>query len=322
MHAISGNGDGGIVSHLLLKSRAVVCASKEEWLETRRTGIGGSEAAAIVLGVTHWSSRYAVWQEKTGKAERSDMQTSPQLWGHLLEPVIARRYETVTGRVLVNPGQYTIARSIECPFMFATHDRLIVKAEGHDGPGILSVKNVDKDKAIHWRDGAPLDYQIQLQHEFAVSGASWGSFAILVGGNDFQTFDVEANPGFIEKLKADCFKFWGQVERDEEPEIDGSEATFEALKRRFPDDDGETVELPPESADWDVKLVQAENEIAVLQQNVRYYKNQIIAKIGPASYGKLPDGSRYSYKLQRRRETVQKASEYRKLLRLKSATAA
>lgn len=317
-----GNPDGGIVSHLLLASRATVYGSKDEWLLARKAGIGSSEAAPIILGSTAWASRYSVWCDKTGRAERGNTTTREQHWGHRLEPVIAHEYETATGRALVNPGPFTIARSNECPFMFATHDRLIVKAQGHEGPGILSIKTADKEKARDWRSGAPLDYQIQLQHEFAVSGMSWGSFAVLIGGNDFITFDVEANPEFIAKLKSEAFKFWGLVERNEEPAIDSSEATYDALKRRYPVDDGEEIDLPLEAIEWDHKLVEAKREIKVWEQAQRYYENQIIARLGNAAKGKLPDGTRYSYKTIKRAEHIVHELSFRALRRMKGAASA
>jgi len=38
---------------------------REQWLELRRQGIGGSDAAAI-LGMNPWKSPMDVWLEKTG----------------------------------------------------------------------------------------------------------------------------------------------------------------------------------------------------------------------------------------------------------------
>ena len=37
-----------------------------EWLAFRRTGIGGSDAAAI-LGLSSFTSNVEVWEEKTGR---------------------------------------------------------------------------------------------------------------------------------------------------------------------------------------------------------------------------------------------------------------
>ena len=40
--------------------------TRAEWLEARRNGIGGSDAAAIA-GLNRWRSPVAVWLDKTGQ---------------------------------------------------------------------------------------------------------------------------------------------------------------------------------------------------------------------------------------------------------------
>lgn len=39
---------------------------REKWLEERRKGIGGSDAAALV-GMNSYSTPYMVWADKTGR---------------------------------------------------------------------------------------------------------------------------------------------------------------------------------------------------------------------------------------------------------------
>ena len=39
--------------------------NREEWLQARRRGIGGSDAAAV-LGLSPWKSNVRLWEEKTG----------------------------------------------------------------------------------------------------------------------------------------------------------------------------------------------------------------------------------------------------------------
>jgi predicted phage-related endonuclease len=40
--------------------------ARHEWLAARKLGIGGSDAS-VVAGVNRWSSRYALWLDKTGR---------------------------------------------------------------------------------------------------------------------------------------------------------------------------------------------------------------------------------------------------------------
>jgi len=75
--------------------------SRDDWLAVRRTGIGGSDAAAAV-GLNPYMSARELWLDKTGRAEgmpRPDPNdtTSPTYWGTLLEPIVAASYTKLTG---------------------------------------------------------------------------------------------------------------------------------------------------------------------------------------------------------------------------------
>ena len=53
--------------------------TREEWLARRRSGIGGSDVAAV-LGLSPWKSPRQVWLDKTTDAT-DDRQTMPMLLG-------------------------------------------------------------------------------------------------------------------------------------------------------------------------------------------------------------------------------------------------
>ena len=54
-----------------IKIARVPDLSHEEWLELRRTGIGGSDAPTIV-GVNPYNSRYALYLDKIGEGAKRD----------------------------------------------------------------------------------------------------------------------------------------------------------------------------------------------------------------------------------------------------------
>ena len=41
--------------------------TRAEWLQLRHSGLGGSDAAAV-LGLSKWTSSYGLWLNKTGRA--------------------------------------------------------------------------------------------------------------------------------------------------------------------------------------------------------------------------------------------------------------
>jgi len=68
----------------------------EKWLNERRKGIGGSDAAAI-CGLSPYRTPLQVWQDKRGLSgvipENEAME-----WGKRLEPIIRQKYSDTTGR--------------------------------------------------------------------------------------------------------------------------------------------------------------------------------------------------------------------------------
>lgn len=105
---------------------------RADWLEVRKRGIGGSDAAAAV-GLSPYKSQLELWLEKTGRDAElpkpdPDDSTEPVYWGTLLEPIVAAAYTKQTGNrvrkvnaVLQHPG---------IPFMLANLDREVVGVPG------------------------------------------------------------------------------------------------------------------------------------------------------------------------------------------------
>ena len=285
---------------------------REEWLAKRSYGIGASESAAI-LGVSPFMSPYALWAKKCGLVEDSD-ETELQRWGNVLEPVICEEYSAQTGRRIIDHGRYAVRQSQTCPVMCCTLDRE-VHATDKDGPGCMDAKNVGAYRLDEWRDGTPIYYQVQLQHQMEVTGWKWGSLAALIGGNTFRWMDIERNEAFIDMLRRKCVEFWRLVETRTPPPVDGSASTAETLKRLFPKDTGETIALPGDAIHWDHQYAQACEEIAAAQARKDEAKAKLIAAIGDATVGVLPSGGRWSYRAQTKAQHVVKESTTRVLRR-------
>ena len=66
---------------------------EDEWLALRRTGIGGSDIAAL-LGMNRYTSPYELYLDKRGELPdipRGEFLDRAAMWGHLHEPLIAAR---------------------------------------------------------------------------------------------------------------------------------------------------------------------------------------------------------------------------------------
>jgi putative phage-type endonuclease len=186
-------------------------STRDEWLAARRSGIGGSDAAAV-LGLSRWLSPLDVYLAKIG--EGGDPEDTPAMyWGRRLERVILEAYVEQTGVAVDAPtGVYRMLRSTERPWQLYSpdgiaDDRLIeIKttrtSEGWGEPGT---------------DDVPDDYAIQVQHGMAVTGLQRCDVAVLIGGSDFRVYTVERDDKLIADLIAAEAAFWARVERRDPP---------------------------------------------------------------------------------------------------------
>ncbi len=181
-------------------------ASREEWLQFRRSGIGGSDMGAI-LGLNPWRSVLDVWLDKTSDEEPEEEQSEYAYWGTVLEAVVADEFQRRTG-MKVRRCNYTL-RSIEHPFMLANIDRELVGID--EG---LECKTASAYKEAEWKgDLVPDSYYVQCQHYMAVTGYKAWWIACLIGGNQFVYKRIERNDEFIAQLIEAGRQFWELVEK-------------------------------------------------------------------------------------------------------------
>jgi putative phage-type endonuclease len=275
----------------------VVCTNREDWLQARRRSIGASESAAI-FGLGYSSqSPLTVWASKV-YGEDDFQETARMKIGKLIEPALRTIFADQNGIDCESPGEFSIYRHPDLPYMGATLDGLAVHPDY--GPVPVEMKNVDFFNRAEWEAGTgPLKYQIQVQHQLAVTGASHAYLFGLIGGNSPVSILVERNERFInETLLPKLESFWGYVTRQEMPPVDGSEATAKLLKTIWPRDNGVAVMLPAESVEWDRELVAIKQTIKDAEARKTLLENQIKAAIGEATFGEIPGGGRYRWKEQ------------------------
>lgn len=289
--------------------------TREAWLETRKSGIGASESAAA-LGFSPYKSPYQLWAEKTGAVEPDDLSKVRHVrLGNKLEPIIAEEFEIETGRTATLWPQHQMVRHSDIPWLTCTPDATQICPER--GPGVLQMKAPGLRQLKNWKsiEDVPLIYQIQLQHEMAVVGANWGSLCALVGGQELEYHDFEFNARFVEAMIPKLAEFWAAVQTKQAPPVDGSESCTETIRKLFPHEMTDFVVLPDEALAWDRELNDVKFQISELTEKKNLLENQLKAAIGAASEGRLPDGSRYTYKQQVRKSHVVAASEFRVLRR-------
>lgn len=193
---------------------------RQAWLAERRTGIGGSDAAAAV-GLSKWKSPLELYLDKRGELETEE--NEPMRWGNLLEPVVRQEYANRTGRtVVVPPG---IIRHPTVQFALMTPDGIV------DESRVLQVKTARTSDG--WGEPGtgeiPQEYLLQVNHEMFVTGLPVADVAVLVGGSDFRIYVVDADPDLQKMLIEQETEFWARVQAENPP----APVNREDVKRRW-----------------------------------------------------------------------------------------
>lgn len=263
-------------------------ANQAAWLKARFAGIGSSDAAAIV-GYSKWQSPVAVWDAKVNHRSNSDSEIVQRV-GHALEPLTAQLFTEETGTVVADPGDFTIYTSREWPWMFATVDRLTQVGEP------VELKTAWFDAAKEWKERVPLAYQIQCQHQMAVTGAEQCYIAVLLGGTGFKWHVVSRHPQWISTLVKKTKAFWEDyVLAGVMPSMDASESTRKVLEALYPDHHETIVELPEE---WETKALRWDRLRcleAKLKRSRGKISNEVRALIRDSTYAREPGGSGWKW---------------------------
>ncbi|MFL9928848.1 YqaJ viral recombinase family protein [Paraburkholderia sp. RL18-103-BIB-C] len=269
--------------------------AREDWLKLRKTGIGGSDAAAAV-GLNPYMSPLELWLDKTGrdvglaKPDPHDT-TEPIYWGTLLEPIVAAAYTKQTGNKVRRVN--AVLQHPTIPFMLANLDREIV---GVPGVQILECKTAGEFGARLWREGVPEYVQLQVQHQLAVTGKQATDVAVLLCGQKLEVHRVIRDDALIARLIELEAAFWRFVETNTPPPADGSESADRALRCLYPGAGG-TVDFTDDrrlsSAFADLVAVRA--EIETRQQIEAQLRQTIAHAMGEADRAEFETGS-VSYK--------------------------
>ena len=199
----------------------------EQWLNLRKTGIGGSDAGAV-CGLNPYSSAMKVFQEKTSSEVEVTDNESMRI-GRDLEDYVAKHFMEATG-LKVRKSNF-MYRSVEHPFMLADIDRVVV---GEDAG--LECKTASAYSADKWADGnIPLHYLMQCYHYMAVTGKRFWYLAVVILGKEFLYHKLEWNEELIQNLINIEGEFWNEhVVKGVIPPPDGSKACDEVIESYFP----------------------------------------------------------------------------------------
>lgn len=252
--------------------------SREEWLEYRQLGIGGSDAAAA-CGLSKWKSPALLYLDKTNPVESEESESEHLRQGRDFEDYVARRFCEATGKK-VRRDNYMMSDD-EYPFLIADIDRRVV---GEDA--ILECKTTSPYNRDKWADGQiPIEYELQCLHYMSVTGVKKCYIACLIFGQDFIIREIDWDDETIEMLRAKEIEFWTEyVEKGVMPEPDGSSAYDDALKKRFKGGLEESIDLDIDKHAYDLYLYNKE-QIKTLEAYNKQFEQEIKLAMGDYDFG-------------------------------------
>lgn len=202
--------------------------SRDEWLEARKNGIGGSDISAI-CGLNKYKSIMEVYLDKLGIVEKDDSTNEAAYWGNVLEETVAKEFSIRTGKKVRNRN--AILRHKEYPWMIANLDRVVVGEKA-----ILECKTSSAYLGHLWEgEEVPEAYLLQVQHYLAVTGLEKAYIACLIGGQKFVYKVIHRDEELIETLIEIEKDFWtNNIQKKIPPALDGSDASKSILDIMYP----------------------------------------------------------------------------------------
>ncbi|MBO3445852.1 lambda-exonuclease family protein [Clostridium sp. CCUG 7971] len=208
--------------------------SKDEWLEKRKCGIGGSDAASV-LGLSPYKSSMSVYMDKIAQnyyADKEDINEEVNYrmeLGNKLENFVASEFTLKTGKKVRNING--ILKNDKYTFAIANIDRAVIGEKA-----FLECKVTNTYSKKLWQKEVPIHYQIQCHHYMAVTGATHCYVAVLIGNEEFVIHKLDRDKDLINQIMDLEKMFWDKcVIGGELPTPDGSDDYGEVLQYLYKD---------------------------------------------------------------------------------------
>lgn len=190
--------------------------TREEWLESRKQGIGGSDAGCIV-GANPWKSARQLWREKTGADKPDDISGKPAVrFGKEAEQHLRALFLLTYPQYTCEYHEFRMYGNDRLPFIFATLDGELTDADGRRG--ILEIKTTTIQQSRQWEEWderIPQHYYIQVLHQMLA--CEWAEYAELFAHIRYSR--GEEIRATLRKYRIERSEVLSDLERLEEQEI-------------------------------------------------------------------------------------------------------
>lgn len=204
--------------------------TREEWLEMRMKGIGGSDVSCI-MGHNSWKNRKDIFRSK--QVLEPEITNDAIEFGNDFEPIIFESFKKKYKNTYETLDYKDIMfRNIFIPYFQASLDGVLVE-KATNKVGILEIKTVQGRKSKwYYEDGSrgvPEVYLDQAIHYFNTTNAEFVIFYALI---NYDREDLDRDMEFLkprrinrddvkeymQEVQAECIDFWeNYVKKGETP---------------------------------------------------------------------------------------------------------
>lgn len=289
--------------------------SRDEWLKARFGRIGGSSLPCLYQ-YGYKKSLLEFWDEKAGNYVPPPQRDSGAMRrGRRLEVPILEELADVTGwEVQPWPQNWVLDHPTVERFGVTLDGLAMPKQENFPFPLekneiiVCSIKTANEFARARWPkndEGGFMmlpPHQIQLQAEMEITGLRYGVLVVQVGFDfdDMIWIPVARDEEFAEIMRDDVTRFWESIENGERPDVDGSDATYDYLRRVYKTEDGTACELPGDADLWLAEWEEGRALRKAGEAKETAAKSKIMAAMENATFARTPHGIGLSYKEQSR----------------------
>lgn len=259
-------------------------AGSPEWLQQRRTALGGSEIATI-LGLSPWKSHYTLWWEKKGH-QPHPMNPIRAAIGHGLEQTAADLFTT-------RHPEYSTMRtgcwqSKTRPWQLAEPDRLVCLPGSRKPIGFIEIKTVDTSSAWQWgpdrggNNDIPPYYLTQVQWYMSTLGIHTAWLVALIGYSEYREYEIQHDPSLEQKILTTAKDFITSLKNNTPPDPDTSTSTYETIREQHPQiTPNTTTDISQELA---AEYLQASEAYKNAETRLTGAKTQLALAMGDTQY--------------------------------------
>lgn len=256
----------------------------------RATGLGASEIP-VILGLSPFKAPAELAAEKRGELPPFAGNEFTH-WGQRLERTIVEEWVEQHRAKGEDVSIFTppTLRHRTSPVVMATLDR-VVAPEGRRAREVwraaLEAKNVSayrREEFGEGEDAIPEAFIVQIQTQLEVAELPEGFLATLIGGNQFREYRLERDPELGGNLVQFAEEWWADhVVQGLPVPLDGSRASSDFLRRRYPVEQGPLLDPTPDFEAMVAKVRAAKAALAEAEKAEAAATNALRQVIGEAS---------------------------------------